>query len=64
MEANRPEAGRVLLLLLLLLLLLIFLQGNDNYIPETNHVSGVYNITVILCLQYVVATCNVISHDK
>jgi hypothetical protein len=42
-EANRKYAGR-----LLLLLLLIFLRSNDNNIPETNHISGVYNSNSVL----------------
>jgi hypothetical protein len=51
-----PVAGliHILLLLLLLLLLIIFMQGVYNYIPETKHVSRVYNLAHILCLQYII----------
>jgi len=29
------------------------MQGIYNYKPETNHVSGVYSIAAVLCLQFV-----------
>jgi hypothetical protein len=32
------------------------MQGIYNYIPKTNHVSRVYNVAAILCLQYMVHT--------
>jgi len=28
------------------------MHGIYNYIPETNHVSGVYSVTAVLCLQF------------
>jgi len=31
-----------------------FIQGIYNYIPDTNHVSRVYSVAAIVCLQYVV----------
>jgi hypothetical protein len=40
--------------LLLLLLFIIFMQGIYNYIPETNNVSRVYNVTAILWIQFMV----------
>jgi len=30
------------------------MQGMCNYIPETNHVSRIYSVEAILCLQYTV----------
>jgi hypothetical protein len=38
---------------LLLLSLSTFMQDINNYIPETNHVSRVYNVAAVLCLQFV-----------
>jgi hypothetical protein len=32
---------------------IIFMQGIYNYIPETNHVSRVYSVAVVLYLQFV-----------
>ena len=29
------------------------MQGTDNYIPETNHVSRVYTVAAVLYLQFV-----------
>jgi len=29
------------------------MPGIYNYIPETNHVSRVYNVAALLCLQFV-----------
>jgi hypothetical protein len=56
---SHPQSGRcraslrtylplLLLLLLLLLLFITFMQGIYNYLPETNHVSGVYSIAAVL----------------
>jgi hypothetical protein len=42
-----------IMILLLLLLFITFILGIYNYIPETNHVSRVYNAAAILCLQFV-----------
>ena len=36
------------------------MHGIYNYIPETNHVSRVYNFEASLCLQF--CSMNVISH--
>jgi len=52
----------VLLLLLLLLLFITIVQGIKNYIPETNRVSRVYSVVVVLWLQFV-GTCNAISQE-
>jgi hypothetical protein len=30
------------------------MQGIYNYIPETNHVSRVYSVAAVLCLQHMV----------
>jgi steroid 5-alpha reductase family enzyme len=38
----------LLLLLLLLLLFITFIWCIYNYIPETNHVSRVYNVSAVL----------------
>ena len=38
------------------------MHGIYNYIPAKNHVSRVYPVAAVLCLQC--ATCNVISHVK
>jgi len=38
------------------------MQGIYSYIPETNHVSRVYNVAAVLYLQC--ATCNVILPVK
>ena len=35
------------------MLVITFIQGVYNYIPETNHVSGVYNVAAALYLQSV-----------
>jgi len=39
------------------------IQGTYNYMPETNHVTGVYRVTAVLYLQFVLRG-NVISHVK
>jgi hypothetical protein len=44
----------LLLLLLLLLLVITFMQSIYNCIPGTNRVSGVYNVAVVLWLQFMV----------
>ena len=49
----RSSLSLWILLLLLLLLLLYYQQGIYNYIPQTNHVSRVCNITAVLYLQFV-----------
>ena len=38
----------VLLLILLLLLVITLIQNFNNYLSETNHVSTIYNVAVIL----------------
>jgi hypothetical protein len=38
--------------MLLLLLLITFIQDTYNYIPQTNHVSRVYNIAVVVWLEF------------
>jgi len=55
--------GSLLLLLLLLLYVTIFMQGIYNYMPEMNHVSRVYIVAAVLCLQIVVNE-KVILHVK
>ena len=40
-------------LLFIIILVIIFMQGIYNYIPETNHVSRVYSVAVVLCLLFV-----------
>jgi hypothetical protein len=51
------------LLLLLLLLLLIFIHVIDNHIPEENHVSRVYNVSVTPWLQFIIYMM-LLYHDK
>ena len=40
--------------LLLLLLFITCMKGIYIYIPETNHVSGVYSVAAVLYLQFMV----------
>jgi hypothetical protein len=39
------------------------MQGIYNYVPETNHVSGLYSIAAVLCLQFVphVMLCHMLN---
>jgi hypothetical protein len=41
------------LIIIIIILVITFLQGIYNYIPETNHVSKVYSVAVVLYLQFV-----------
>jgi hypothetical protein len=34
-------------------IIIIYYHGIYNYIPETNHVSGVYSVAAVLYLQFV-----------
>ena len=36
-----------------IILFITFMQGIYNYVPETNHVSKVYSVAAVLCLQFV-----------
>jgi len=38
----------IVLLLILLLLVITLIQNFNNYLSETNHVSTIYNVAVIL----------------
>ena len=39
--------------IVIIILVITFMQGMYNYIPETNHVSWVYSVAVILYRQFV-----------
>jgi len=47
------QPGVQVLFSLLLLLFITSVQGIYNYVPETNHVSSVYNVSAVLYLQSV-----------
>jgi len=38
---------------IIIIFFVTFMKGIYNYKPETNHVSVVYNIAAVLCLQFV-----------
>ena len=38
----------------IIIIFIIFMQGIYNYMPETNHVSRVYSVSVVLYLRFVV----------
>ena len=37
----------------IIIIIIIILSGYLNYIPKTNHVSRVYIVAAVLCLQFV-----------
>jgi hypothetical protein len=43
----------VVVIIIIITPVIALTQGIYNYIPETNHVSRVYNVTTVLCLQFV-----------
>jgi len=43
----------IIIIIIIIILVITFMQGRYNYIPETNHVSRVYSVTVVLYLQFV-----------
>ena len=42
------------IIIIIIILVIAFMQSIYNYIPETNHVSRIYNFATILWLQYMV----------
>jgi hypothetical protein len=43
----------IMIIISIITIVIIFMQGIYIYIPETNHVSGVYSVAAILYLQFV-----------
>jgi hypothetical protein len=41
-----------IIIVIIITLVITFMQGIYSYIPETNHVSRVYNVAAILYLQF------------
>jgi len=46
------------------MLVITFMQCTYSDIPDTNRVPTVHNVAAVLYLQFMVPTCNVISHVK
>ena len=42
----------LLIFLTFIILVITFMHGTDNYLPETNHVSRVYNVAAVLYVQF------------
>jgi len=43
----------VIIIIIIIITTTISMQGIYNYVPETNHVSRVYSVASVLCLQFV-----------
>ena len=43
----------IIIIIIIIITTTISMQGIYNYVPETNHVSRVYSVASVLCLQFV-----------
>ena len=43
---------QVIVIIIIIILVITFVQGIDNYMPETNHVAGLYSVAAALYLQF------------
>ena len=43
----------IIIIIIIITLYITFMEAIYNYIPETNHVSGVYSVAAVLYLQFV-----------
>jgi len=51
--AAAAAAASAIVIIIIIITTNTSMQGIYNYIPETNHVSGVYSFAAVLCLQFV-----------
>jgi len=42
----------IIVIIVIIILVVTLMQGICNYIPETNHVPGVYSVVTVLYLQF------------
>ena len=50
--------------IIIIMLVITFMQCTYSDIPDTNRVPTVHSVAAVLYLQFMVPTCNVISHVK
>jgi hypothetical protein len=43
----------IIIIIIIIICVITFMQGINNYIPETNHVSSVNSVAAVLYLQFV-----------
>jgi hypothetical protein len=43
----------MIIIIIIIILVITIVQGICKYIPETNHVSRVYNVTAVMYIQFV-----------
>ena len=43
----------IVIIIIIIILVITFMHGIYNYIPETYHVSRLYSVAAVLCLQFV-----------
>ena len=56
------DASIIIITIIIITTTITFMLCIYNYVPETNHVSRVRNVAAVLYLQFMVPTCNAISH--
>ena len=42
----------IIIIIIIIILVITYMQGINNYIPETNHVSTVYSVAAVLYIQF------------
>jgi len=52
LDGTHNPLPMIMINIIIIILIITCMQGIYNYIPETNHVSMVYSVAAVLCLQF------------